>query len=365
MNDDNQSAASEPGSTLSRWWSWGSTAVSIMLLLAGAWYLLAEISLAELGRALAQANFWLILLALATTIMTLLLKAWRWQFLLITGQDNIPFSSLFWAMMLGLYVNIILPILRLGEIARIYALNHLSGAGKMRTLSTLVVEKVLDTVFLGLTAAALLPFVILPAALRDNNPSLFLGSAAVLSLLVIYLVAFRAAWLQQQFGRLAQRLPPALGGRLQQLLGAGLAGLASLRRGRLSAALLGASLLIAVTSILTPYLLFPAFDLSLGVAEAAAIHVMITLALVPPSTPAKIGIFDGVVVFLLLQFGVTDEAVIAAYTIVLHVVLVLPLIVFGSMAAARTRWRWRQTAVSQTAVSQTAVSPAAKEPPSA
>jgi uncharacterized membrane protein YbhN (UPF0104 family) len=98
--------------------------------------------------------------------------------------------------------------------------------------------------------------------------------------------------------------------------------------------------------VLAPLALFAAFDFPLGLAEAAALHVITSLALVPPSTPAKIGIFDGVVVFLLFQFGITDEAAITAFTIVFHVVLILPAILIGSIAASRTNWRWRQTAAS-------------------
>jgi uncharacterized membrane protein YbhN (UPF0104 family) len=80
----------------------------------------------------------------------------------------------------------------------------------------------------------------------------------------------------------------------------------------------------------------------LGWVAAAIINVAIMVALVPPTTPGKIGIFDGVVAFLLLQFGVKNEAVIASYTIVYHLIVILPLIILGSIAVSRTRTNIRR-----------------------
>jgi uncharacterized protein (TIRG00374 family) len=194
-----------------KWWGYLSTAVSIILILVGIYYLLAEISLAELADAFAQANLPLIIVGLFITLVTLLLKVWRWQFLLATKQEMYPFASLFWALMLGFYVNTVLPFLRLGEIARIYALNLQTGAGKIRTLSTLVVEKILELIFLGLTAVLMLPFIVLPPEWRAANPGILLGGAAAVTLFCLYLVAFQTEWLQKQIHRLSGIMPDRIG----------------------------------------------------------------------------------------------------------------------------------------------------------
>ncbi|MCA9931466.1 MAG: flippase-like domain-containing protein [Anaerolineales bacterium] len=330
----------------SRWWTWASIILSIILLGIGGWYVLAKISLPEMMQAFGSVRSGYLGLSVLCITLTFLVKAWRWRFLLTTSSPKPSYAALFWAMMLGFYVNIVLPFLRLGEIARAYALNYQTGTSKIQSLSTLVVEKVLEAVFLGLTAVSLLPFLVLPVASQQSNPGLMLGIVAFLVLIVMYLIAFRTNWVLRQVEQLAGWLPTAVGSRFLQLATAGLKGFAALREQRLSLAILGTSLLVAVLSVLTPYFLFPAFGISLGIAEAAAIHVVISLALVPPSTPVKIGIFDGVVAFMLVQFGVESEALIAAYTIVFHLVVVLPQIIFGSIAASRTQWRRQQTAVS-------------------
>jgi uncharacterized protein (TIRG00374 family) len=334
-----------PNST--RWLSWISTLLTILLLIAGIYYLLEKVSLIDIGQAFSQVKPFFLGLSIITILLTFLLKAWRWQFLLSSETKALPFAALFWAMMLGFYVNNVLPFVRLGEIARVYALNYQTGASKIQSLSTLIVEKVLEAVFLGLTVIVLLPFLILPEIIQQSHPIFWLSGVGAAILLILYLLAYQADRVLGQIKRITDFLPFALGNRLNQLATSGLRGLSALREHRLTLSILGSSLLIAVTSVLTPYFLFPAFGIQLGLAEAATIHVGISLALVPPSTPAKIGVFDGVVAFLLVWFGLKNEALIAAYTILFHLVVILPQIIFGSVTASRTKWRWQATAVTQ------------------
>ncbi|MEM7330879.1 MAG: hypothetical protein AAF490_02220, partial [Chloroflexota bacterium] len=68
-----------------------------------------------------------------------------------------------------------------------------------------------------------------------------------------------------------------------------------------------------------------------------------SIALVPPSTPAKIGVFDGVVAFLLVQFGLQNEAIIIGYTLIFHLIIYLPQIIFGVFASWQTNWQWSNT----------------------
>ncbi len=333
-----------PNST--RWLSWASTLLTILLLIAGVYYLLEKISLAEINRAFSQVRLLFLGLSILSIMVTFFLKAWRWQFLLSSQTKTLPFSALFWSMMLGMYVNNVLPFVRLGEVARVYALNYQTRTSKIQSLSTLFVEKVLEAVMLGLTIIALLPFLILPEIIQQSHPVFWLSGVGLAVLFILYLLAYQAEWVLEQIKRMTRFLPTVLSGRVSQLAASSLDGLNALHEHRLSLIILGSSLLIAFTSVLTPYFLFPAFGIQLGLAEATTLHIAISLALVPPSTPGKIGIFDGVVAFLLVWFGMKNETVIAAYTILFHLVVVLPQIIFGSIAASHTKWRWQETAVS-------------------
>jgi len=328
--------------TAQRIWSWLSILFTVVLLLAGIWYLVSRVSLAEMGQALAAANPWFILLSLATVIGTLLLKAWRWQLMFPPRTQAPPLPPFFWAMLLGAYINVLIPFLRLGELARIVAIDQGAGIKKTRALTTLVLEKTLDLLMLGLTIVIVVTAVALPPSLDQTTTTLTASAAALFIFLFLYLVAAHTEQVVRVLAAIFGHLPTALGERPSRWTVSGLAGLAALRSRGLALALVGLSVLIAILSVLTPLLLLWAFHLPFGWVEAAIINIAIMVALVPPSTPGKIGIFDGVVAFLLLQFGYDNQATIASYTIVYHLVVVLPLILLGSMAASRTRTPLRQ-----------------------
>lgn len=326
---------------------WLNLALAALLIGLGVWYLADKVSLAEIIEALRLAKPGYILLGLVIMVVTIMLKAWRWRYLLINPADptRLPYLPLFWALSLGQYVNLIVPFLRLGELARVYALHQQTGVSKGRSLGTLVVEKVLDLIFFALTIILILPFVILPDFVGD--PGLMVGAVALVLLLLLYLLAYQTGPITRILRSLSDKVPLRLWKRLLQLGASGLAGLAALRNPRLSFLLVVLTAVIAFLSALLPYILFPAFDIPLSFVQAALLHIVVSVASVPPSTPAKIGVFNGVVAFMLLGLGVENEAAIVSYAIVFHLVVIVPQIAFGSIAAARTNWRWQKTAEQQ------------------
>lgn len=325
-----------------RLWAWLNILVTVILLAAGVWYLITHISLSELGLALRSANLWFILLSLGSVLVTLLLKAWRWQLMFPNKAATHTFPTFYWALLLGAYINVLVPFLRLGELARIVALDRLTHIQKAQSLATLLLEKTLDMIMLGLTLGIVLTAVALPDYLHDTFSTLIISLIAFSILLLLYAVAVNNERVMPALNALFNRLPVTVGRRFSRWAAAGLQGLSALQDKQLALQLVGLSLVIAIISVLTPLLLLSAFHIPLGWVEAAFIHIAVSIALVPASTPGKIGIFDGVVAFLLLQFGLQNEAVIAGYTIVYHVIVILPLILLGSVAASRTNASLRQ-----------------------
>lgn len=339
---NNQEEKEEQTPAPRRLWTWLNLLLTIGLIIVGIWYLVTHISLSELVNALTTANPWLILLSLGTVIATLLLKAWRWQLMFPAQAPANRYPAFFWSLMLGAYINVLVPFLRLGELARVVALDRLTHIQKVQSLATLLLEKTLEMVMLGLTLGVVLTAVALPDYLHDALSILIISGIALAVLLLLYAVAVNNEPVTRLTDALFTHLPTAVGQRLSRWAAAGLQGLTALSNRRPALQLIGLSLVIAVISVLTPLLLLAAFHLPLGWVEAAFIHIAVTIALVPASTPAKIGIFDGVVAFLLLQFGLQNEAVIAGYTIVYHAIVILPLILLGGVAASRTNASLRQ-----------------------
>ena len=83
------------------------------------------------------------------------------------ADERPGFMPTFWALVLGLFANNVLPA-RLGEIARMAALSRETGLRRTQVLTTIVVERVFDLAALGLIAAVTLPFV--PVGIAAPEP---------------------------------------------------------------------------------------------------------------------------------------------------------------------------------------------------
>ncbi len=307
--------------------------VTLLLLGGGGWYAWQKISLEAARQVVLTAEVGYIGLSIGLMVGTLLLKAWRWQWLLAARPPAPPLATLFWAMMLGQYVNLVLPFLRLGEIARTFALDQQVKSGKVRTLGSVAAEKIVDLLFLLLTFAGLFPFVLLPDGVKQA--AWVLAGMAGTAVLVLSLLL----WQPQQ---LLSRLPAPLRQRVTPFFQDGLAGLAALKDRRLFIGVVGGSAVIALLAVLTPYTLFLALHLPLGLVQAALLHVVVTLISTPPSTPGKIGVFNASTAFVLYQLGIQNETAIFSYSLLFHLVVILPQLAFGLLAAGQTGWQWQK-----------------------
>lgn len=327
-------------------WFWINVVFTGLLLLGGVWFIATQLDAQEVTTAWRQVTPLFIWLSLFSFLLTLWLKIVRWKWLYGREATPLPILPFFHAFLLGLYVNAIMPLLRLGEVARTVALDNQTGVGKAKTITTLVVEKLLELIIIGLTLLLLLSTTVMTTLFAESYVTVWIAGVALLIFVGLVATAVYIDPLTHWLERWSERLPLRARRPFRNLVISGLAGLGGLREGTALVGVIALSLLIGFTSILTPYLLFLAFGLPYGLIEAAIIHVAISVALVPPSTPAKIGVFDGVVAFLLLQFGLKNDAVMVGYTVVFHLVLFLPQIVLGLIASWHTNWQWRTTPAS-------------------
>jgi uncharacterized protein (TIRG00374 family) len=321
-------------------WSWLSLLITAVLLVIGIWYVAQYVTLPEIIAAMASADPLYILLSVLVMILNLVFKAWRWQILLTTSADKPPLSPLFWAFNLGTYINLILPFMRMGEIARLFAVDWMIHVGKARALGTIVVEKILDIIMLGLTLMLIFPFIVLPGFVK--NPLPMITAVSLASLFILYILAFQTRWVINVSRLFASWLPVKWEKRIMRWLISGLEGLNALRNKRQTLGIIGLSVFIAVLSVLSPYWLFSAFHLELGLAEAALLNIIVLLAITPPSTPGKIGVLNGIAALTLFALGIRDEAILVSYSTIYYLIIVLPLVAFGGLAVSRTKWKWKK-----------------------
>jgi glycosyltransferase 2 family protein len=260
--------------------------------------------------------------AFAVLAVAVFVRAVRW-WSLYSPERRPPLGAVTGALLLGYFFNNVLP-LRAGEAARIVALNRSAGISRVESGATVVLERAYDLLALLLLLFAILPW------LPDVT---WLRAAAVL-LVVLFVGVTAAVALLARFGT----RPFDLAFRpLVRLLGAERAewgalnlgqGLAGLRRARVA---LGAAFWTALSWILvgfSAWLVLLGFDL--GLSPLAGFFVVITtnLALVLPSPPAAVGVFEAATLLALGAYGVSRSEALS-YALVFHALNFLPFIVAG------------------------------------
>jgi glycosyltransferase 2 family protein len=244
--------------------------------------------------------------AFAVLALAVFVRAVRW-WSLYSPERRPPLGAVTSALLLGYFFNNVLP-LRAGEAARIVALNRSAGTSRVESGATVVVERAYDLLVLLLLLFVILPW--LPVGLLVAVAVLARFGTRPFELafrpLARLLGAERAEWGALNLGR----------------------GLAGLRRPRIA---LGAAFWTALSWILvgfSAWLVLLGFDL--GLSPLAGLFVVITtnLALVLPSSPAAIGVFEAATLLALGAYGVSRSEALS-YALVLHALNVLPFTVAG------------------------------------
>lgn len=88
-------------------------------------------------------------------------------------------------------------------------------------------------------------------------------------------------------------------------------------------------------------LLLPSVDINLAPDEAFAVAAAV-LVVLPPSTPAMIGVYQGVMVAVLTPFGIADTGFLVAYGIITFAVQVIFWVMTGLWGLGRTRLNIRE-----------------------
>lgn len=292
--------------------------------------------LSEVRDALGESNMLWLLPALAALAVAVWLRALRW-WSLFGRSTRPPLAAVTRALFVGYFFNNVLP-LRAGEAARIVALNRDTGTSRAEIVATAVLERVYDVL-----ALLLLLFVMLPW-LPDVR---WLRAAAVFGA-VVAVGALAAVFLLMRFGhrplhfvlRPLGRLPMVEPERVERGALNLEQGLAGLRHPEIALPAAFWTVLSWVVVGVSAWLVTLGFDLGVSLSPLAGIFVVITinLALVLPSSPAAVGVFEAATLLALDAYGITESRALS-YALVLHALNFLPFIAVGLWLVRRARFR--------------------------
>jgi len=313
--------------------------LGIVISLVFLYIALRGIDFDEFLRDLRQANLIWLLPGIGAYFLTVGVRAWRWSALLLPLKA-IPAQRIFPLVVIGYMGNNIYPA-RIGELLRAYLLRRNEGVPIPSSLATVLIERVMDGLtMLGFVLIGLPATPVLQADPRAGQALLLAaGVFAVASSAILWM-----AFAPEQANRLAQRtLGPWLPLRLRGLLlgvierfvqGAG--GMRS-RTGLVKATI--ATVVIWLLETLKYACVALAFDLFLPFNGLMLVNGLSNLFTIIPGAPGAVGTFDAGGILGMRALGV-GESLSAAYVLVLHVTLWLPVTALGLLLMLREGLRW-------------------------
>jgi glycosyltransferase 2 family protein len=274
-----------------------------------------ELNLEEFVLALSQARWgWVVLCALLL-LLALFPRAWRWRVLL---NGDAPYWRTFHMMNVGYLVNNLLPF-RLGEVARMYLMTQVQPPiPPLRTLSTMVLERLLDLLAVVLLLAFALSSGPVPFELRLAGAG---GGALVLvGFIVLVVMAAQRQRVLQLVDTLQTRLHFLQHLPLQKLIGSFLEGLQLLTNPRR----LGFGMLLTALSwgisVFAGYILMFAFFTDANHLAVTCLYIAsAAFVIAVPAVPGNVGTYEASIIFALSSFGYgNDVAVATAFAVVVH-----------------------------------------------
>jgi glycosyltransferase 2 family protein len=124
------------------------TSISLVILAGAMWFTLRDVDFAKLTAAMSKANYWWVFAPIPLMIVSHYLRGLRWTTLMLPIQSGLSVWNSFSGVMVGYFLNNLVP--RSGELVRPYLLSKREGIRFSTAIATIVVERVLDILSLGL-----------------------------------------------------------------------------------------------------------------------------------------------------------------------------------------------------------------------
>ena len=316
-------------SVMKRWQLWLGIAISLVFL----YFALRGLEFEDLGAALKQARYWWLIPGVIVYFMGVWVRAWRWHYLL-QPIKSISTVKLFPIVVIGYMGNNIYPA-RAGEFLRAVILKRYQDVPVSASLATIIVERIFDGV-------VMLAFVFfnLPELARLTTDSGFVGNiqtvalwgaAAFMGVLGIFLVAAmfpeKTSYLTRVIVQLV--IPKRFQGKVLAVAERFLEGLECLRSPRDVLMIFLTTVVIWLFETGKYWFVMLAFPFEVSFFALMLMNGIVNLATTIPSAPGYVGTFDAPGIAVLVAYGV-DKATAAAYTLVLHVALWVPITALGA-----------------------------------
>lgn len=278
----------------------------------------------EIWQAFRTAQYEYLLLAALGFLAFMLLRAVRWRWML---ANQIAYSQLFHIQSVGYMLTNLLP-LRIGDVARAVLIGNVPPFTIAQGVSTMVVERLLDLLFM----VVLLPFTVAQVGSLPAEMRLAAQSAGILALIVTFFLILAANQRQRtvQLGQtILHRIPFLDAASWSKRLDDLLAGLGSLSHWRNAIPLVLLSIVLWMPILAAYYAVLLAVHLQPTWAMAGFVVCAAAFSIAAPSSPGQVGVFHAGVTFALVQILGQPQAESASFAFLYHALTLLLSVLLG------------------------------------
>ncbi|MFQ6606975.1 MAG: lysylphosphatidylglycerol synthase transmembrane domain-containing protein [Fidelibacterota bacterium] len=300
--------------------------IGLIFSLGGLYLAFKDINLIALGNVFSNASVGWIILAVVLMILSVWIRAVRWQ-ALMDPIKKVPIKELYSATMIGYFGNSVLPM-RLGEILRAYALGKSDpSVSRAAVFGTIVIERFVDMI--GALVLMVLFFLLydVPQVLKQGGVILA-GIVVAFILILWWLVKNHEDWIKKY--EEASDFQEGAWGQLRQIFNSFIQGLIALSTVQKKGAVIAISALLWGIYLVITYLSGLAVHETLTWIEAGVILIGTTMVIAVPSAPGYIGTYHASAIFILVQVFNREIAGAQAYALLNHAVGFIPLVVVGA-----------------------------------
>jgi uncharacterized protein (TIRG00374 family) len=278
--------------------------LGIAVSLACLWFATRGTDWYAVGRVLAAARLPWVAAAVASAVLAILLRAQRWR-LLLRPVAAVPLGASFSATAIGFAATSVLP-LRLGEVIRPAFLARRVGFGVAPALSSVVLERLFDMLFVIICFLALSLIYPLPADLR--RAAFLLGAAAIIGFALLLLAQRNRARAERLLDTALGWMPAAVGRAVRPLASGFFDALGALESGRIVSGVVGYSAVLWTANGLPFLFSFLALGIDVPLVPAALAAIVVVAAFVfMPQAPGFLGTWQAGCVLALDLFGVPKD----------------------------------------------------------
>jgi glycosyltransferase 2 family protein len=291
-----------------------------------------NVTLNDFWTAIKTADTRFVALAFGSVAANNLAKTIRWKVLLGEPGRKVSLWIVFQAILVGQTLNTIYPA-RVGDLSRVYIVGD-RGPGRMYTLGSIVLEKVLDTLFYASLVLWMLIAIPLPGWVSGwaNKSGVVLIGASLASSIILLVMAYRPEWFIRTYDTLLKSLSrrwPAFDlSKTGTWFRSGIHSLEVLRSGRGLIYLIIWMAAAWVTALLNNQLVLLAFGIHLPLTASLLVLVVLQAGISIPSIPGRIGVFEYICVLTLGVFGISQSAAFS-YGVLLHSLVFIPPTLLG------------------------------------